>query len=234
MKQVFLSGSGGIALLDAPVPGRLEKSILVRNRYSLISSGTEGAAVTRHSGVVGLYEKAVSSRDRMSQVWTMAETKGLRETFDTVKNKLSDYTPLGYSSVGTVVELDDESLPFNVGDTVACMGTGFANHAEFIVVPRNLAALVPEGVAEDQASFAALSCIAMQGIRRMELTAGERVGIIGLGLIGSSVARAARAHGLVGTVVGPWQTLINLDLGAAVAGPDDGFVVFLAFLKLFR
>jgi hypothetical protein len=39
--------------------------------------------------------------------------------------------------------------------------------------------------------------------------------------------------GVVGTVTGPWQTLINLDLGLAVAGPDDGFSVFLAFLKLF-
>ncbi|MEE8138114.1 MAG: hypothetical protein V3T81_04495, partial [Thermoanaerobaculia bacterium] len=40
--------------------------------------------------------------------------------------------------------------------------------------------------------------------------------------------------GLVGTVVGPWRTVLNLDLGAAVAGPDDGFSFFLAVLKLFR
>ena len=40
--------------------------------------------------------------------------------------------------------------------------------------------------------------------------------------------------GVAGTVVGPWRTVINLDLGAALAGPDDGFSVFLAALKLFR
>ncbi len=39
--------------------------------------------------------------------------------------------------------------------------------------------------------------------------------------------------GLQGTVVGPWQTLISLDIGAAVSGPDDGFTVYLVFLKLF-
>ncbi len=39
--------------------------------------------------------------------------------------------------------------------------------------------------------------------------------------------------GLVGTVVGPWQTVINLDVGKALDGPDDGFSVFLAVLKLF-
>ncbi len=40
--------------------------------------------------------------------------------------------------------------------------------------------------------------------------------------------------GLVGQFLGPWQTLVQLDLGFPVAGPDDGFVLFLAFLKLFR
>jgi hypothetical protein len=65
MKQVFLAGQGEISVLDVPVPGRLKNAILVRNHYSLISSGTEGAAVTRHPGMLGLYEKAMSSGDRI-------------------------------------------------------------------------------------------------------------------------------------------------------------------------
>ena len=40
--------------------------------------------------------------------------------------------------------------------------------------------------------------------------------------------------GLNGTLVGPWRTVINLDLGVPVAGPDDGFVAYVVFLKLFR
>jgi hypothetical protein len=39
--------------------------------------------------------------------------------------------------------------------------------------------------------------------------------------------------GLAGTFVGPWQTLINLDVGTPVAGPDDGVVAYVVFLKLF-
>jgi len=39
--------------------------------------------------------------------------------------------------------------------------------------------------------------------------------------------------GLTGTFVGPWETIVNVDVGTPVAGPDDGWVVFLAFLKLF-
>jgi hypothetical protein len=40
--------------------------------------------------------------------------------------------------------------------------------------------------------------------------------------------------GLAGTFMGPWQTIVNLDFGVPVAGPDDGFVVYVVFLKLFR
>ncbi|MFL6193527.1 MAG: hypothetical protein ACJ75H_05110 [Thermoanaerobaculia bacterium] len=40
--------------------------------------------------------------------------------------------------------------------------------------------------------------------------------------------------GVQGTFVGPWQTVVNLDVGMPVAGPDDGFVLYVVFLKLFR
>ena len=40
--------------------------------------------------------------------------------------------------------------------------------------------------------------------------------------------------GLAGTFIGPWQTVVNLDVGVPVTGPDDGFVLYVVFLKLFR
>jgi|GEM_PF-312401 len=39
--------------------------------------------------------------------------------------------------------------------------------------------------------------------------------------------------GIAGSFVGPWQTLVNLDVGTPVAGPEDGVVAYLVFLKLF-
>ena len=39
--------------------------------------------------------------------------------------------------------------------------------------------------------------------------------------------------GLAGTFQGPWETLIQIDIGTPVAGPDDGVVAYLVFLKLF-
>lgn len=195
LKQVFLGGDGQIEVLEAPVPGRLRAAVLVRNAYSLISSGTEGAAVTRRGGIWGIYEKARGSRDRVEQVWSMARTQGIAATAHAVRGKLADYGMLGYSSAGIVVEVDGENMPYRPGDRVACMGVGFANHAEYVAVPRNLVARVPDGVALEDAAFGSLACIAMQGIRRLELTAGEQVVVIGLGLIGQLCARLLGAMG---------------------------------------
>ena len=38
--------------------------------------------------------------------------------------------------------------------------------------------------------------------------------------------------GINGTFIGPWRTVVNLDVGVPVEGPDDGFVLYLVFLKL--
>jgi hypothetical protein len=38
---------------------------------------------------------------------------------------------------------------------------------------------------------------------------------------------------LNGTLIGPWQTIVNFDIGVPVEGPADGVVVSLVFLKLF-
>ncbi|HEY3571164.1 MAG TPA: hypothetical protein VGP73_24780 [Thermoanaerobaculia bacterium] len=40
--------------------------------------------------------------------------------------------------------------------------------------------------------------------------------------------------GVQGTFIGPWQTVVNMDVGTPVAGPDKGFVLYLVFLKLFK
>jgi hypothetical protein len=39
--------------------------------------------------------------------------------------------------------------------------------------------------------------------------------------------------GVQGTFIGPWETLMSIDVGTPVAGPDDGIVAYVVFLKLF-
>ncbi len=39
--------------------------------------------------------------------------------------------------------------------------------------------------------------------------------------------------GLEGTIMGPWETILNFEVGVPVAGPGDGYSARLVFLKLF-
>lgn len=200
MKQVFLSGTGEVKVFDVPIPGRLRDSVLVRNAFSCISSGTESASVSRRGGLLGLYEKARTSKDAAAKIWKLIETKGYSQTWERIWDKISDYSPLGYSCAGWVVEADNDRMPFKQGQPVACMGSGLANHAEYVVIPRNLFAPVPEGVSLDEASFAAIGCIGLEGIRRLESAPGERIGVLGLGLIGQVCVKilAALGHDVYG------------------------------------
>ena len=195
MKQVFLSGTGEVKLFDVPIPARIRDSVLVRNAFSVISSGTESTIVSRSGGLLGLYERARSTKDVAAKVWKLVETKGYKHAWDRIWDKIGDYSPMGYSCAGLIIEVDDDRMPFKTGDAVACMGAGLANHAEYVVVPKNLFVPVPEGVSLEEASFAALGCIALQGIRRLESTPGERIGVLGLGLIGQICVRILHALG---------------------------------------
>lgn len=195
MKQVFSSGKGEITVVEVPVGGRKRDSILVRNSRSIISSGTEGAEVSSREGVLGIYEQARSSREKVDKAWNLVKSQGVINAYEKVRDKLEDLKPMGYTCSGVVIETDNEATGFKAGDLVACMGAGMANHAQYVIIPKNLAARVPEKVSLDSASFAALGCIAMQGIRRLQLTPGERIGVIGLGLLGQLTVRLLVALG---------------------------------------
>src|SRR6185437_13162774 len=109
--------------------------------------------------------------------------------------KLDESLEVGYSCAGSVVEVSGAAVPYRIGERVACMGTGFAVHAEYVTVPVNLLAPVPAAVELDTAAFGAVACIALQGIWRLELTPGQTVGVIGLGLIGQIALQLLRALG---------------------------------------
>jgi predicted dehydrogenase len=84
---------------------------------------------------------------------------------------------------------------YNVGDRVACAGAGYANHAEYNYVPRNLLARIPDGVSMESACSATVGAIALQGVRQTAPTLGERVAVLGLGLIGQLTVQMLRANG---------------------------------------
>jgi polar amino acid transport system substrate-binding protein len=95
------------------------------------------------------------------------------------------------------------------GDRVACAGAGYANHAEVVSIPKNLVALVPEGVSLEEACGTTLCAIALQGLRVADLRIGEVAGVIGLGLLGQITIQLLKASGC---------TAIGIDLDPAMVG----------------
>lgn len=138
---------------------------------------------------------------------------------------------VGYSAAGMVVAVGEGVEDLGPGDRVACAGAGFANHAEFISVPRTLACRVPRTCGLDVAATATVGAIALQGVRRAEVTLGERVAVIGLGLIGQLTVQLLRASGC---------TVVGLDLDpsrverARRSGLAGGAVQAAEFAQLVR
>lgn len=194
MKQLIQQMKNGLTeVVDVPVPAIRPGFILVRNAASLVSAGTERMVVD--FAEKNLLGKARSRPDLVRQVITKAQREGIIPTIEAAFNRLDQPMVLGYSSAGTVVEVGEGVRDFRPGDRVACAGGGYAVHAEYVLVPQNLVAQVPDNLNFEHASFATLGAIALHGFRLAAPQLGDRVAVIGLGLLGLLAAGIARAAG---------------------------------------
>ena len=227
MKQVVLRG-GAPTIAEVPAPSPAPGHVLVANAASLISSGTERAAVSAAGGGGSLPMRAIRNPDLVLLTLKHARDHGVRDTVEAVRNAVSDDTVLGYSSAGVVVHTGGIA-DFRVGQHVACAGAGRANHAEVVSVPGNLVAAVPDSVSLRDAAFTTVGAIALQGVRRAEAQLGERIVVVGLGLIGLITTQLLRAAGcrVLGVEPSAERRTLGADLGAerAVAPEDAGVAV---------
>lgn len=185
--------SGEMQLLEVPVPALPDGNILVRVHYSAISAGTEGNKVENaRKGYLG---KAKAKPEQVKQVLDTLRREGVASTYRKVMNKLDMPAPLGYSCAGEVIAVGKNVADFQVGDRVSCAG-GSAGHAEVVSVPRNLAAKIPPNVPMDQAAYATIAAIALQGIRQADVRLGESCAVIGLGLLGQLTVQMLKAAGV--------------------------------------
>jgi predicted dehydrogenase/threonine dehydrogenase-like Zn-dependent dehydrogenase len=142
-------------------------------------------------GKAGWLDKARQQPDKVRMVLDKMKTDGLLPTLEAVFNKLEQPLPLGYCNVGRVVDLGPGVSGFTIEERVVSNG----KHADVVSVPVNLCARVPPEVPDEQAAFAVLGAIALQGIRLVMPTLGETVVVTGLGLIGLMAVQLLRAHG---------------------------------------
>src|SRR5688572_29714530 len=194
MKQLLQNIRDGKTIIeDVPMPTPRAGMALVKVAASLVSAGTERMVVEfAEKSLVG---KARSRPDLVRQVLDKARREGLVSTAQAAFNRLDQPMALGYSSAGTIVALGKNMQGFKVGQRVACAGGGFAVHAEYNVVPRNLLTPLPKNVDFESAAFTTLGAIAMHGFRLAEPQIGETVAVIGLGLLGLLTEQIASAAG---------------------------------------
>jgi len=184
---------GPVEVLDVPRPTPEPTEVLVRTVASVISPGTERAVTALAQS--SLLAKARARPDLVRQVVRKAKAEGMAATAQSVRGRLAEDLPLGYSAAGQVVEVGSAVSGLRAGQLVATGGAGKASHAEFQAVPGLLCAAVPHGVPAKDAAFTTVASIALHGLRLAEIGPGSKVVVIGLGLVGQLAARLAMAAG---------------------------------------
>ena len=171
-------------------------------------------------GKANLIDKARQQPDKVKQVLDKIKTDGLQPTLEAVFNKLGQPLPLGYCNVGKVVAVGRGVTEFVVGDRVASNG----NHAEYVCVPKNLVAKIPDNVTDEEATFTVIGSIGLQGIRLLNPQLGECVVVIGLGLIGLVAAELLKANGckVIGVDFDQQKVDIAKNKGIYAINPKNG------------
>lgn len=185
--------TGELSCLEVPPPMLKKNGIIVHNVASLVSAGTEKATITLAQ--MNLAQKAKARPDLVQKVLNKVKQDGLVNTVQSVIAQLNVTKPLGYSCAGIVKAVGSDINNFQPGDRVACAGAGIANHAEVVAIPRNLAVKIPDNVSFESASFVTLGAIAVHGVRQAEVTFGDNVVVLGLGLLGQLTVQICAAAG---------------------------------------
>ena len=218
MKQLLQSlKTGQTEVVDIPAPAAMRGRVLVATTRSLISIGTERMLV--EFGKAGWLSKARQQPDKVRMVLEKVRTDGVLPTLEAVRSKLDQPIPLGYCNVGRVIDRGADVSEFAPGNRVVSN----CSHAEIVSAPNNLAARIPDGVSDDEATFTVVGAIALQGIRLAKPTLGEAVVVTGLGLIGLLTVQLLKAHGcrVLGLDFDPAKLALAERFGAATYRLSD-------------
>jgi len=178
--------------------------------------------VTARKSLLG---KALDRPADVRKVLEKARSDGIVAAYRAASDRLETPIPLGYSAAGTVVAVGRGVEDLIAGDRVACAGQGYASHAEWISVPRNLCAKIPADenrpLGFESAAFATVGAIALHAVRQAEAKLGESIAVVGLGLMGHLTARLSKAAGC--RVIGIEPNAFRRELGGVdvVCAPHE-------------
>lgn len=185
---------GQVIAENVPTPIVSDGTILIKVINSCISAGTEVMGV-KETGK-SLINRALEQPQNVKKIIKMSKTNGITETISNVKGKLDAGNPTGYSVSGIIVAVGNDIKDYKKGDRVAAAGAGYANHAEYVNVPKNLVMKMPENLSFENASTVTLGGIALQGVRRANLELGEFCVVLGVGILGLLAVQILNAKGV--------------------------------------
>jgi predicted dehydrogenase/threonine dehydrogenase-like Zn-dependent dehydrogenase len=191
MKQLIIK-KGLIFNEEVSIPLVENGYVLIHVAYSSISSGTELAGISQSQKT--LIKRAVEKPEKIRMFINMLKRKGIVSTVKQIKDLNAEGKSSGYSISGIVEESGVDE--FKTGDRVAAAGGGYAIHAEYVLVPKNLVVHVPDRVTLKEASAAAIGAIALHGVHRSDIKIGEYVAVIGCGLLGLFSIQILKAAGV--------------------------------------
>jgi predicted dehydrogenase len=218
MRQILQDvGGGAIVVRETPDPICGTREVLIATQASLVSAGTERTVLdlARRS----LLGKARERPDHVRRLLRKAREEGVLETIRQARTKLSEPMAIGYSAAGVVLETGRDVRRFRVGEAVAAAGA----HAEITVVPHNLVAKVPAGVPFADAAYGVVGSIALHAVRLARVGLGDRVAVIGLGLVGQLVTRLLVGSGcrVFGTDPNGERRALAQETGAGVSSAES-------------
>ena len=189
MKQLVVEQNNPIPILwDTPIPNPGPGEILIKNHYSVVSSGTELAAIdVANTSVVDKFQNP----SNIERGLDLLQNEGVKAVWNAIFPKNLIPIQLGYSSSGEVVKVGKGVSEFHIGDKVVRNG----GHAEYVVVNENLCSRIDDHTDIKEAAFTVLGSIALHGLRLSDTSLGSKVVVIGLGVIGQLVCRLAEAQG---------------------------------------
>ena len=189
MKQLVVEQNNPIPILwDTPIPNPGPGEILIKNHYSVVSSGTELAAIdVANTSVVDKFQNP----SNIERGLDLLQNEGVKAVWNAIFPKNLIPIQLGYSSSGEVVKVGKDVSEFHIGDKVVSNGS----HAEYVVVNENLCSRIDDNTDIKEAAFTVLGSIALHGLRLSDTSLGSKVVVIGLGVIGQLVCRLAEAQG---------------------------------------
>lgn len=213
MKQAFIN-KGSVSVHNLPSPFIKAGCIKIKLLYSTISVGTEMSTV-KGTGK-SILQRALDDPKKALQVLDILKSQGLKSAKTKVAGATEKLSGMGYSVSGIVTEVGEGVYDFTVGDEVSAGGSGFALHAEYVVVPKNLVVKVPNGLDMKAASTGTVGSIALHGVRRADLRLGEYAVVVGTGLLGLLALQMLKASGVkvACTDINSKRLKLAKDLGA--------------------